>query len=100
MKRHIFAALVAVTCAAHAEPERTAFATVSADQLKSAYLECERTAATGLVDTGSAASCSAIYEALKERVFGGEFQRLLAWWNAQQAALRTRSSFPQAESPP
>jgi hypothetical protein len=93
MNHHILVALLSAgVCAAHAGPDRTALAAFSADQLKSAYLECERSAADGLVDAGNAAPCSMIHEELKERVFGGEFGRLLAWWHAQQAALRTTSS--------
>lgn len=58
-------------------------------QLKTAYLECNRLAETTLLDFGTAASCSMVYEALKLRVFGGDFQRLLAWSREQRAAAAT-----------
>jgi hypothetical protein len=93
MNRNVFAVLVAATaCAAHAGTERTALAAFDADQLKSAYLDCERAAASGLVGSGDAAPCSIVHEVLKERVFGGDFGRMLAWWRTQQAAQRTQST--------
>jgi len=54
-------------------------------QLKAAYLQCNRLAETTLLDFGTAATCSMVYEALKERVFGGDFQRLLRWSREQRA---------------
>jgi hypothetical protein len=85
MNRYFAAAFVACAAAsAEASPERTALVLFSADQLKSAYLECDRRAASGLVGSGDAADCSMIHEELKERVFGGNFDRLLAWWAAQR----------------
>jgi hypothetical protein len=33
---------------------------------------------------GEAANCSVIYEALLKVGFGGDFKRLLAWWQAER----------------
>lgn len=55
-------------------------------QLKAAYLQCNQLAETSLLDFGTAAGCSMVYEALKERVFGGDFHRLLAWSREQRPA--------------
>jgi hypothetical protein len=52
----------------------------SADDLKREYLRCERAAAEGGLDLASAAACSLLYEALRERVFNGDFDALVAWW--------------------
>jgi hypothetical protein len=60
------------------------------EQLKSAYLQCERLVLTTPMDFGTAAQCSMVYEALKQRVFGGDFERLLAWW--QQESKSTEDS--------
>jgi hypothetical protein len=57
-------------------------------QLQAAYLDCEQQAMTSLLDFGSASQCSMVYEAVKERVFGGDFQRLLAWSRQQRTASR------------
>jgi hypothetical protein len=53
------------------------------EQLKSDYLHCERLAQATLLDFGTAGDCSMVYEELKQRVFGGDFHLLLAWWRQQ-----------------
>lgn len=55
-------------------------------QLKTAYLACDEEATRNVLDAGSAAICSQIAEALKARAFGGDFERLLAWWREAKAA--------------
>jgi hypothetical protein len=59
------------------------FSHATPEQLKSAYLQCERLALATPLDFGTAAQCSMVYEALKQRVFGGDFERLLAWWRQE-----------------
>jgi hypothetical protein len=54
--------------------------------LKAAYLRCERGATERLLDMGEAANCSSIYEELLRVGFGGDFNRLLAWWHAERIA--------------
>ncbi|MBI5722014.1 MAG: hypothetical protein HZC37_30435 [Burkholderiales bacterium] len=61
-------------------------------QLKAAYLHCNLLAETTLLDFGTAARCSLIYEDLKRRVFDGDFQRLLAWSLEQRAAAASASA--------
>jgi len=58
-------------------------------ELQTAYLECDRMAMTTLLDFGTAAQCSVVYETFKERVFGGDFGRLLAWHEQQRKADAT-----------
>ena len=64
---------------AHA-PDRRHLASVSVEALQHTYLECDRAATHTLLDLGSAAHCSMVGEELKHRVFGGDFERLIAWW--------------------
>ncbi|MCG3189156.1 MAG: hypothetical protein LKCHEGNO_01429 [Burkholderiaceae bacterium] len=52
-------------------------------ELKTLYLHCSAEADRRLLDIGEAAVCSIAYEALKRRIFGGDFEALLAWWRAQ-----------------
>ncbi|MBT9549413.1 MAG: hypothetical protein IV088_01080 [Hydrogenophaga sp.] len=52
--------------------------------LKAAYLRCDRAATERVLDMGEAANCSVIYEALLKVGFGGDFKRLLAWWQAER----------------
>ena len=82
---HFLALLFAVaTATAHAAPDRIGPAALTADELKVAYLDCERLATAAFLGGADAANCSLIHEELKERVFGGDFARLLAWWQAQR----------------
>jgi hypothetical protein len=55
---------------------------IPADALKREYLKCERAAAQGIQDFSTALSCSMLYEELRQRVFGGNFNALLGWWRA------------------
>ena len=56
------------------------------DELKGAYLACNRAATNGRLNTGGIMKCSVVYEALKLRAFGGDFHKLLAWSKAQPPA--------------
>jgi hypothetical protein len=59
---------------------------VPIEELKSVYLSCDRAAISGGLDTAAIMQCAAVYEELKRRAFGGDFDKLLAWWKAQQPA--------------
>lgn len=59
-------------------------------RLKSAYLRCEQSAAERMLGVGEAADCSLLHELLLRLGFGGDFQRLLAWWRAERAAAAAR----------
>jgi hypothetical protein len=61
-------------------------AVASVEELKVAYLDCEHRASKALLDTADAARCSLVYEALKQRAFGGDWTRLLTWWHGQRPA--------------
>jgi hypothetical protein len=72
----------------HAQPLDSRHAAVDREvhALKAAYLRCERAATEGLLGFDDAASCSVIYEKLLKVGFGGDFKRLLAWWQTQRVA--------------
>jgi len=53
------------------------------DELKRIYLACDRAAINGELDTAGIRQCSIVYEELKRRAFGGDFDELLAWSKAQ-----------------
>ena len=56
--------------------------------LKHIVRQCGEAADRTLLDLGDAASCSIGYEALLRQGFGGDFQALVAWWQAgRRAAL-------------
>jgi hypothetical protein len=68
---------------AHAQSPDPVRANMPMDQLKSTYLDCERAAMAGDLNAGAIGHCSIVYEELKRRAFGGNFQRLKVWSDAQ-----------------
>jgi len=92
-------ALAMVTAVA-APPDRSHLAAVTVDELKVAYLECDRRASHALLDVADAAHCSMVFEELKQRAFGGDWNRLLAWWRAQQLAQAQRGRAPLIPASP
>ncbi|MDR6536868.1 hypothetical protein [Variovorax soli] len=65
-------------------PDRPHLASASIEALQRTYLECDHIATRTLLDLASAAHCSMVAEELKQRVFGGDFEQLLAWWRANR----------------
>jgi hypothetical protein len=57
----------------------------AAAALKRRYLACEEDAMRRALDSGSAARCSQVYEALLRGVFRGRFEDLHAWWRGAAA---------------
>ena len=78
--------LAVVSTASTAEPDRSHLAALTVDELKLMYLECNGRASQTLLGPGEAAHCSMAVEELKQRGFGGDFGRLLAWWHEQRRA--------------
>ena len=83
--------------------------TLAATELPLAALEksfwvCDHAATTRRLDSGTAATCSSLYEALKQRKFGGDFKALLAWWQqhkeAEHLALAKAGDAPLARLTP
>lgn len=56
------------------------FEGVDASQLKAVYLRCARDSSQRLLGFDEAARCVIAGEVLKARLFGGDFNALLAWW--------------------
>ncbi len=77
-------AFVMLAVTAQAEPSHLPVQTVN--QLKIAYLDCDRRASAALFDFGDAADCSMVHEQLKQRGFGGDWNRMFAWWNSERVA--------------
>jgi hypothetical protein len=85
------AVLVAVAPAytvAQAEKSRRA---VPLDELKRIYLGCSSASLGGRLGTQGIAQCSVVYEALKNRAFGGDFEKLLAWSRSQPSSVPVAS---------
>jgi hypothetical protein len=82
----MFGTLSISPLAALAEPDRSHIRHLSIDALKAIYLACNDGVMNGRLATGSVAACSVVYEELKERGFGGDFDRFLAWSRSQPSA--------------
>jgi len=65
--------------AAHGQSSRAAPKGAAIDELKRAYLSCDRAAMNGRLQSAAVMQCSIIYEELKRRAFGGNFESLLVW---------------------
>jgi hypothetical protein len=68
------------------------------NQLDTAHLErlfwdCDARATHEALPAGDGALCVSIGDALKQRCFDGDFQRLLDWWRAGKAAEHAARGF-------
>jgi hypothetical protein len=68
---------------AHGQTPSQELRVAATDGLKNAYLSCHRAAIDGGLDTVAIMQCSVLYEELKRVAFGGDFEKLLAWADAQ-----------------
>ena len=75
-----FALLAFAAAAAFAQADRSQLANASVEQLKAAYLDCDRRSARAVLDPGRAKACSLVAEELLQRAFAGNLDELLAWW--------------------
>jgi hypothetical protein len=55
-------------------------------QLRAAYLECDRISAASRVDQEFMMTCERVARVLRDRDFGGDFERQLAWWRSQRGS--------------
>lgn len=53
-------------------------------ELKRLYLACDFHASASRLSTSDVMHCSILSEELKNRVFGGDLDRLLVWWRTQR----------------
>ena len=77
---------LALLPAAHGQPAGPDFSQVPLDRLKAHYLACDHAATQSVLHPAAAAVCSAVAEALLQRGFDGDLDRLLAWWRAAREA--------------
>ena len=89
------AALVVLPTRLHAEGG--ACDAVPLEQLKSSYLVCDQVMSRQRVEPLLAQRCAEIGEALKQRAFDGDFERLIAWWRRERDGPAARRL--QVEAP-
>ena len=94
------AALALASSAAEAEPAHLAIAALPLDHLKTAYLACDRAASESALSLSDFQRCGVVGDELLKRGFGGDFDRLLAWWRARETApARIETSAAPAAEP-
>jgi hypothetical protein len=59
---------------------QAALRTADLDTLKRWYLACDRASRRAPLDARTGQACSLAADALMQRGFDGDFQRLIAWW--------------------
>ena len=60
--------------------------------LEKAFWVCDHIAATRGVEATPVELCSVIYDVLKTRKFGGDFEQLLDWWRQNKPAEHEKLS--------
>jgi hypothetical protein len=65
---------------------------LTAAQLKQIYLACDRASSSTRLSVQEAMKCSVVSEELKQREFGGDFERMLAWWRTQRQKDEERTA--------
>lgn len=70
------------------------FEQVPHQELMAIYVACSNEAEARLLGAGEAAACSIAYEMLKRRVFGGDFDALLAWSRSTRTAQSQSPAAP------
>ena len=79
-------ALTLMAASAYAQSSATG-SDLTTEELKTAYLGCDRQANAGELDTGGIMQCSIFYEELKRRAFDGDFRSMKAWSDTQGSAV-------------
>lgn len=86
--RHAAAAVLLLGIAAgHATESPQAPADI--DALKATYLACDRASTQRRLDADEVVACSTASEQLLKLGFGGDFDRLLAWWRGAKGQAET-----------
>lgn len=76
-----------VTCLASAPPApEQPIDPTSSEQLRAAYLECDRVSAQSRVDQDFMIRCQKVADTLRLRDFGGDFERQIRWWRTVRKA--------------
>ena len=90
-------AIVAATTGAEVGVAQTAsqsgptqVSTPHATNLEEAFWVCDYLATTRGTSATSTETCAAIYDELKARKFDGDFDKLLAWWQANKGVAHQK----------
>ena len=73
---------------------------VDVGELTSQFWECDARSTHEALSAGDGALCVMVADALKERLFDGNFDRMLAWWRASKDAEHARRVPTQSATRP
>ena len=59
-------------------------------ELEDTFWICDWSSTQSRLDATQITACAAVAEELKARRFGGEFEKLIAWWQKNKAAAHER----------
>ena len=100
----VLIAVGAVGWSAPSHAQATFGAELRLADLENAFWVCDHKATISVIDSGSAATCARLTDALKQRKFSGDFNALLAWWRqhkeAEHLALAKAGAMPHARLAP
>jgi hypothetical protein len=65
-------------------PAEVQLASAQDGELEEVFWLCDYAASTGMVDAAERAVCSAVTDRLKAERFGGDFEQMLRWWQANK----------------
>ena len=60
-------------------------ASLQDSDLEEVFWLCDYAASTGMVDASERAVCAAVTDQLRAERFGGDFQQMLRWWQANKS---------------
>ncbi|HSQ05615.1 MAG TPA: hypothetical protein VLN59_16360 [Burkholderiales bacterium] len=78
----------------------TPLATVALADLEDAFWLCDYTATTHGSARNDITLCTAVYDVVKERKFGGDFDKLLDWWRENKITRHKALAADDAERAP
>jgi len=95
-KTTILICSAALATLAAAQPR--AFDNLDDAAIEDAFWHCDVRATQVALDVGEGVLCERLGEAWKQRRFGGDFTRMLAWWQERKASEHARrGNGPAAE---
>lgn len=75
---------------AAAQSTRPAFADLDDARVEHAFWQCDVQSMQVVLEPGEGILCERLTDALKQRRFGGDFKRFLAWWQERKAIEHAR----------
>jgi hypothetical protein len=87
------------TLAAAQSPAIPHFGDLDDATIENAFWHCDARATQVVLDPGEGVLCERLGDALKQRRFGGDFTRLLAWWQERKALEHARRGVAPPAAP-